>query len=104
MYDHPVLKKALAPWSTVEHGLDPHASSPLLSFYIEDASGGTVCCKRVLPPSQYDLVRTQHTLAAAAPRLAAALLELVACPNKHRPEEVWIEARAALAAAGIRHL
>ena len=35
-------------------------------------------------------------LIASAPDLLAALRELVAAPNKKRPEHVWAEARAAI--------
>jgi len=33
---------------------------------------------------------------AAAPELLAELQALVALPNKHRPEEIWDAARAAI--------
>ena len=39
------------------------------------------------------------SLHAAAPELLAALKEAIAAPNKHRPERVWDEAKAAIAAA-----
>ena len=38
-------------------------------------------------------------LIAAAPELLAALQALAALPNKHRPEEMWDAARAAIAKA-----
>ncbi len=38
-------------------------------------------------------------LIAAAPDLLAALEELCLAPNKHRPEEYWNAARAAIAKA-----
>lgn len=38
-------------------------------------------------------------LALAAPDLLAALEELCLAPNKHRPEEYWEAARAAIAKA-----
>lgn len=38
-------------------------------------------------------------LITAAPDLLEALKELVAVPNKHRPDRVWDEARAAIAKA-----
>lgn len=43
--------------------------------------------------------RANARLIAAAPELLEALIELCAAPNKHRPERVWDQARAAIAKA-----
>ena len=43
--------------------------------------------------------RANARLIAAAPDLLAALEELCLAPNKHRPEEYWEAARAAIAKA-----
>ena len=43
--------------------------------------------------------RANARLIAAAPDLLAALEALAALPNKHRPEEMWEAARAAIARA-----
>lgn len=43
--------------------------------------------------------RANARLIAAAPDLLAALEALAALPNKHRPEEMWEAARAAIAKA-----
>ncbi len=42
---------------------------------------------------------TAHKLQTAAPDLLAALEELCLAPNKHRPDEPWEAARAAIAKA-----
>lgn len=41
-------------------------------------------------------------LIAAAPDLLAALEELCLAPNKHRPDEYWEAARAAIAKAKVK--
>jgi type VI protein secretion system component VasF len=43
--------------------------------------------------------RANARLISAAPDLLAALEELCLAPNKHRPEEYWEAARAAIAKA-----
>jgi hypothetical protein len=49
-----------------------------------------------LPP---ETVEANLLLIRAAPELLAALEALAALPNKHRPEEMWEAARAAIAKA-----
>lgn len=49
--------------------------------------------------NEYRNAEANARLWAAAPDLLAALVELVAVPNKHRPDRVWNEARVAIAKA-----
>jgi type VI protein secretion system component VasF len=63
-------------------------------------------CKLVVVTPSYhpinallETAKADARLIAAAPELLAALEALAVLPNKHRPEEMWEAARAAIAKA-----
>jgi type VI protein secretion system component VasF len=80
------------PWSSDTDAYVVNNSDEVLAdvFYVESHS----------PDLDPRLIRKANArLIAAAPELLAALQALVALPNKHRPEEMWEAARAAIAKA-----
>ena len=86
------------PWEAVE-GNAHHGP------FVTDIGDRTICDLYTLDGADRPAVfrpeeaEANARLIAAAPDLLAALEELCLAPNKHRPEEYWEDARAAIAKA-----
>ena len=79
------------PWK-----VQPGSGDSEYAFNVVAGEPGSVVLVANVAAEDHATRRANARLVASAPDLLAALRELVAAPNKKRPEHVWAEARAAI--------